>query len=76
MFDDGILLAREWPPLSIVRIELFLVYSVGHWSRFMATHTMNISWHISCDRVPEFEALDWTVHPSYDVCTGKVGDKN
>ena len=38
-FDDGILLAREWPALSIVRIELFLVYPVGHWSRFMATHS-------------------------------------
>ena len=35
-FDDGMLLAREWPRLSIVRIEMFLVYPVGHWSHFMA----------------------------------------
>ena len=77
-FDDGILLAREWPALNVVRIELFLVYPVGHWSRFMATHTINAAdvWNISFDRVPEFEALDSTGHPSYDVCTGKVGDKN
>ena len=73
-FDDGILLAREWPALSVVRIELFLVYPVGHWSRFMAIHTINAAdvWDISCDRVPEFEMLDSTVHPSYDVCLASL----
>jgi hypothetical protein len=60
--------------LSIVRIELFLVYPVGHWSRFMAVHTINAAdvWNISRDRVPEFETLDSTVHPSYDVCLASL----
>ena len=73
-FDDGILLAREWPALSIVRVELFLVYPVGHWSRFMATHTINAAdvWNISRDRVPEFETLDSTVYPSYNVCLASL----
>ena len=40
----------------------------------MATHTMNAAdvWDISCDRVPEFEALDSTVHPSYNVCLASL----
>ena len=29
-------------------------------------------WDISCDRVPEFETLDSTVHPSYDVCLASL----
>jgi len=36
----------------------------------MANHTMNAAdvWQLSRERVPEFETLDSTVHPSYAAC--------